>query len=175
VDSEKIGEMERKLLEIKRENINRETVKSVLDEFHQKSMKPHQFVLSPYLEEMNQTFSGRSVEEILEKLESKGSEWSRKQLETLKKMSPTSMKVTFRQLAEGANMEFKDVFRMEFRLSHKCVEAKKDFYEGVRAVLIDKDNSPKWDPPNLEGVSEKLVDWYFAPLQPNQEWTVSHL
>ena len=51
----------------------------------------------------------------------------------------------------------------DFRLACRCLEGK-DLYEGVRAVLIDRDRAPKWEPARLEDVSEAMVDAYFAPL-----------
>ena len=60
-------------------------------------------------------------------------------------------------------MEFEDIMTMEYRLSQGCM-AGHDFYEGVRAVLIDKDNAPKWHPPTLAGVGEEVVASHFAPV-----------
>uniref|UniRef100_A0A8C2JIR1 3-hydroxyisobutyryl-CoA hydrolase n=1 Tax=Cyprinus carpio TaxID=7962 RepID=A0A8C2JIR1_CYPCA len=73
---------------------------------------------------------------------------------TLAKMSPTSLKLTFRQIQEGERMSLQEVLVMEYRLSQACMRGN-DFYEGVRAVLIDKDQSPKWKPSTLSGVSEQ--------------------
>uniref|UniRef100_A0A8C2JEI3 3-hydroxyisobutyryl-CoA hydrolase n=1 Tax=Cyprinus carpio TaxID=7962 RepID=A0A8C2JEI3_CYPCA len=72
------------------------------------------------------------------------------QTETLAKMSPTSLKLTFRQIQEGERMSLQEVLVMEYRLSQACMRGN-DFYEGVRAVLIDKDQSPKWKPSTLSG------------------------
>ena len=68
-----------------------------------------------------------------------------------------------RQLKEGAAMEFDACMVMEYRLSQHCM-AGNDFFEGVRALLVDKDKKPQWQPPTLAEVSEELVDGYFAPL-----------
>jgi enoyl-CoA hydratase len=46
-----------------------------------------------------------------------------------------------------------------------------DFLEGVRAVIVEKDNAPRWDPPTLEGVTEEMLDAIFAPLPSSGEWT----
>ncbi|KAK3105582.1 hypothetical protein FSP39_001027 [Pinctada imbricata] len=78
------------------------------------------------------------------------------------------MKVTLRQLQEGENMDLQEVLEMEYRLSQRCIEDK-DFYEGVRAVLVDKDQNPKWQPPTIEGVTPQHVDWYFSPLPAERE------
>ncbi|XP_054686638.1 3-hydroxyisobutyryl-CoA hydrolase, mitochondrial isoform X4 [Grus americana] len=87
-------------------------------------------------------------------------------VKTINKMSPTSLKITLRQLREGASMSLQDVLTMEYRLSQACMRGH-DFYEGVRAVLIDKDQSPKWKPAALEEVSDEFVDDCFKPLGDN--------
>ncbi|KAK2185159.1 hypothetical protein NP493_244g00000 [Ridgeia piscesae] len=79
------------------------------------------------------------------------------------------MKITLRQLLEGATMSLQDDLQMEYRMSQHCVKGC-DFYEGVRAglcrnnVLVDKDQSPVWSPATLQEVTEDMVDLYFAPL-----------
>ena len=57
---------------------------------------------------------------------------------------------------------------MEYRLVRRCCEDS-DFYEGVRAVLVDRDNEPKWNPDSLEGVSDKTVERYFSALPEEEE------
>ena len=108
-------------------------------------------------------FSADSVEEIVASLAADGSEWAARTAASLARLSPTSMKVTFRQIRQGASMEFEDIMTMEYRLSQGCM-AGHDFYEGVRAVLIDKDNAPKWLPPTLADVGEDVVARHFAPV-----------
>uniref|UniRef100_A0AAR2KV37 3-hydroxyisobutyryl-CoA hydrolase n=2 Tax=Pygocentrus nattereri TaxID=42514 RepID=A0AAR2KV37_PYGNA len=108
-------------------------------------------------------FKASSVEEILENLQKDGSAFAQKQLETLAKMSPTSLKLTFRQMQMGAGMSLQEVFVMEYRLSQACMRGS-DFYEGVRAVIIDKDQNPKWKPSTLAEVTEQLVEESFRSL-----------
>ncbi|KAM7153146.1 3-hydroxyisobutyryl-CoA hydrolase, mitochondrial isoform 2-T2 [Macrochelys suwanniensis] len=84
-------------------------------------------------------------------------------MKTINKMSPTSLKMTLRQLREGASMTLQDVLTMEYRLSQACMSGH-DFYEGVRAVLIDKDQVPKWKPATLEEVTDEFVDSCFKSL-----------
>uniref|UniRef100_A0A3Q3X3K0 3-hydroxyisobutyryl-CoA hydrolase n=1 Tax=Mola mola TaxID=94237 RepID=A0A3Q3X3K0_MOLML len=81
----------------------------------------------------------------------------------LSKMSPTSLKVTYKQLQAGATLSLPDVLVMEYRLSQACMRGC-DFYEGVRAVLVDKDQSPKWNPSTLEEVSDQMVEQCFSSL-----------
>lgn len=112
-------------------------------------------------------FAAGSVEGILQSLEEDGSDWAKAQIETMRTKSPTSMKVAFRQIREGARLAVSDCFRLEFRLVSRVMEGH-DFYEGVRAAIIEKDDAPKWKPATLEQVSEAEVDAYFAPLGPRE-------
>ncbi len=112
---------------------------------------------------IDRCFAADTVEDILAALRAEGTDWARKTLETLAGKSPTSLKVTLRQLRRGAALDFAEAMRMEYRLSqHFC--AGHDFREGIRAVVIDKDNAPRWRPERLEDVSEADVEAYFAPL-----------
>lgn len=118
-------------------------------------------------------FSLGSVEEILRSLDQENSEWSAEQLKVLKGKSPTAMKVTFKQIREGATLSFEDCMKMEWRIANRCAVGH-DFYEGVRALLIDKDNAPRWKPAHLAEVSDADVAAYFAPL-PGGELDLTNL
>jgi enoyl-CoA hydratase/carnithine racemase len=92
-------------------------------------------------------------------------------LETLQKMSPTSLKVTLEGLRRGAkNASLGEDFAMEFRMSQHLMRPGGDFREGIRAALIDKDGNPQWDPPTLQEVSNEMVQSFFAPI--NHEWEI---
>jgi len=85
-------------------------------------------------------------------------------LAVLATKSPTSLKVAFRQIRAGASLDFAAAMALEYRLSQRFCAAH-DFREGVRAVIIEKDQKPQWQPPDLEAVSAADVDAYFAPLE----------
>ena len=124
-----------------------------------------------YREPIDRLFAFDSVEAIFAALEAEGSDWSLAQLTTLKAKSPQSLKVTLRQLRLGAAMpSFADNMALEYRLGGRVVRTH-DFQEGVRAVVVDKDNTPTWSPTDLSGVSEADLDRLFAPLPADQEWT----
>jgi enoyl-CoA hydratase len=108
-------------------------------------------------------FSESSIEEILASLYADGSDWAKATAATIRTKSPTSLKITHRQIREGAGLEFDDCMKMEYRMVNRVVAAN-DFYEGVRAIIIDKDNAPKWQPARLSEVTQDDVDAYFAPL-----------
>lgn len=123
------------------------------------------------IDRINRIFALDSVEQIFAALESDPSDWAKAQLATLRGKSPQTLKVTFRQLREGAHItSFEDEMRQEYRIACR-VSAMHDFQEGVRAVVIDKDNKPAWNPAALDGVTEALLDQIFAPMPPGEEWS----
>ncbi|KAL6484340.1 hypothetical protein MHYP_G00063850 [Metynnis hypsauchen] len=163
VESEKLGALEKDLVELKSPSVS--DVAQVLNTYQGQSTldaeKP--FALQQHTEAIDRLFKASSMEEILENLQKDGSAFAQKQLETLAKMSPTSLKLTFRQMQMGASMSLQEVFVMEYRLSQACMRGN-DFYEGVRAVIIDKDQNPKWKPSTLAEVTEQLVEESFRSL-----------
>jgi enoyl-CoA hydratase/carnithine racemase len=114
-------------------------------------------------ENVDRTFAADSLDGVLAALEADGDEWASQTRAVLAKKSPTALKITFRQMREGARLGFDDCMRMEFRMVAQIMEGH-DFYEGVRAAIIDKDNAPKWRPAALAEVSNADVERYFAPL-----------
>jgi enoyl-CoA hydratase len=122
-------------------------------------------------EAIDRLFAFDTVEAIFAALEADGSDWALAQLATLKTKSPQSLKITLRQLRLGAAMpSFADNMALEYRLGGRVVRTH-DFQEGVRAVVVDKDNTPDWSPADLSGVSEADLDRLFAPLPAGQAWT----
>jgi enoyl-CoA hydratase len=118
-------------------------------------------------------FHSDRYEDILASLEAAidaGDDWAVKERDTLGTKSPQTCKVALRQLAESAQLsDFADNMRMEYRIASRVL-TRPDFAEGVRAVIIDKTNDPKWDPATPEEVSEELIDSIFAPLPADEEW-----
>lgn len=115
---------------------------------------------------IDRCFSADSVEEIIERLDAETgahADWARETAATIRTKSPTSLGIALRQMREGAARDFEDCMRTEFRIVNRIV-AGHDFYEGVRAVIVDKDNRPRWDPARLAEVSAADIDAYFAPL-----------
>lgn len=108
-------------------------------------------------------FGAATLDGVLETLAGESSGWGASQLEILNGKSPTSLAVTFRQLQTGGDLDFEDAMRLEYRLVHRFLESH-DFREGVRALIVDKDNQPRWRPAELAEVDTGDVDAYFAPL-----------
>ncbi len=121
--------------------------------------------------DIDRLFAGDSIEAILAALTADDSAWAKAQAETLAHKSPTSLKITLEQLRGGKGLDIAAVFVREYRLSQHCM-AGPDFREGIRALLIDKDQAPKWSPATLDGVTPDLVKNFFAPL-PGRELDLS--
>ena len=120
---------------------------------------------------IDRLFAFDTVEDIFAALEADGSDWALAQLAVLKTKSPQSMKVSLKQLRIGATLtDFADNMAMEYRLGGRIVSTP-DFQEGVRAVVVDKDNAPKWSPAVLDGVTDVAVESFFAPLPAGEEWS----
>lgn len=112
---------------------------------------------------IEEAFSAESVEQIFDNLHKMNTDWSRKQIQLLNKMSPTSLKVTFKQFHACNGKSLKEVLLLDYRLCQRFIQ-ENDFQEGVRALLIDKDNKPQWKPNNLNNINDNKIDWYFKEL-----------
>jgi len=131
---------------------------------------PGRAPVSDHRDAIDRLFAHASVESIFAALVADGSDWALAQLETMKTKSPQTLKVALKQLRQGAEMKrFSDNMVMEYRIGARVVQ-RHDFIEGVRAVIIDKDNAPRWDPATLDGVTPAMLDAIFAPLPADQEW-----
>ena len=124
---------------------------------------PDDAPMSAVRTDIDEHFAAPSVEAILASLTTNGSDWCLKTAETIKSKSPLSTRVTFDQIRAGSALDFRDCMEMEFRLTNRFMAAP-DFYEGVRAVVIEKDQVPKWQPATLADVNDGQVKAYFAPL-----------
>jgi enoyl-CoA hydratase len=118
---------------------------------------------------IDRCFAGDTVEAMLDALarEAEGGgtdgEWAAATRAGLLTKSPTSLKVTLRQLIVGEGYDLEAALALEYRLTQHFMEGH-DFYEGVRAALIDKDQKPRWHPATLAEVTDAMVESYFAPL-----------
>jgi enoyl-CoA hydratase len=118
---------------------------------------------------IDRLFAGDSVEGILAALDRKAgtasadAEWAGKTAATMRTKSPLSLKLALAQVRRGGNWDFATCMRAEFRIVSRIVEGH-DFYEGVRAVIADKDNAPRWRPATLAEVGGAEIERHFAPL-----------
>jgi enoyl-CoA hydratase len=140
-----------------------DTVDELLDAHHEDPGPGELEALRPAIA---RCFSRDSVEAVLDQLRAeRGShaDWAQGIIKDLLARSPTSLKITHRHVRQAARLDLRDTLIQDYRLACRCLEGD-DFYEGVRAVLIDRDRGPKWKPARLEDVSEARIDAYFASL-----------
>lgn len=116
---------------------------------------------------IDRLFAEQRVEDILARLdlEADGADrvWAAATAATIRAKSPTSLKIALAQVRRGRDWSFENCMAHEFRIVSRIVYGH-EFYEGVRAVIVDKDNAPRWKPATLAEVSDGEVERYFAPL-----------
>ena len=131
---------------------------------------PHAKILDS-IDHINRLFASDRLEDIIAALEADDSDWAQRERATLSTKSPQTMKVALRQLAEGRVMpDFAAEMRQEYAIGARVVQMH-DFLEGVRAVIIDKDGAPQWNPATAAGVSDAHIDAIFAALPADQQWS----
>ena len=120
-------------------------------------------------EAVDQIFANDSVEAILAALKTGGEEWQSKAAAAAQSRSPLSLKITLRAVRAAREMSsLEEALNLEYRLTTRlflCGE----FVEGVRALLVDKDKAPKWQPASLEAVTDEKVAEFLGPLGPGEE------
>ena len=120
---------------------------------------------------ISRLFASDRLEDVIAGLEADDGNWAQGELATLRSKSPLSCKVSLRLLAESADRtDFAAEMRAEYALAAKVAQTH-DFIEGVRALLVDKDNTPKWEPARPEAVTDAMLDDLFEPLPADHEWT----
>ena len=120
-------------------------------------------------ERIERLFASDRLEDLLAALAADPSDWAAKELIAVAAKCPTTAKVALRQFATR-RADFAAEMALEYRLAARMI-MRPDFAEGVRAVLVDKDNAPRWEPAAPEGVTDGMLDEIFAPLPEGEEWT----
>ncbi|KAL8512435.1 hypothetical protein ACS0TY_018781 [Phlomoides rotata] len=172
VPLEKLLELQNRLISL---NSGEEhAVKSVIEEFSVDVQIDEESILNKKAT-IDECFSKDSVEEILISLEAEaskeGNAWIVPFLKGLKRSSPTSLKITLHSIREGRKQTLSECMKKEFRITMNILRTliSGDVYEGIRAVTIDKDNAPKWDPPTLEGVDAGKIEQVFEAFEEDLE------
>eukprot|EP01038_Epipyxis_sp_PR26KG_P013447 gene13447-18031_t len=180
ISSEKLSELEAEIIKITPSNTidSRKKIKTILKTFQDCSSNkpdPSTSHIASQSENIKLCFGdSKSVTDIfssIQKLADNGNEWAVKTLLALQKVSPTSLKITFQQLARGHSLDLKSCLEMEYRIMMNCMKSS-DFSEGIRALLIDKDNKPVWNPKSIEDVHDDYIESFFTPLDPAYELNI---
>jgi enoyl-CoA hydratase len=130
--------------------------------------------LLPRIPLINRAFAGATVERVLQNLDreaagqGENAVFAKAQADAIRTKSPTSLKIAHEQMRIGATLDFAAAMRTEFRIVNRVARGH-DFYEGVRATIVDKDNQPRWNPASLADVSGPAIAAYFAPLAPQSK------
>jgi len=146
-------------------------VEAILDELSEENVP--QARIMGNLKKIDRYFASDRLEGILDALDegaAEGDEWARAEAETIRKKSPMACKVTLKLLVESPyQLHFVDEMRMEYGIMVRLIHHP-DFREGVRALLIDKDNAPNWHPTNPSVIGDAEVDGFFEPLPIEEQW-----
>lgn len=140
---------------------NAESVDAVVAAFAE---DPGPVQIREHARTIDRCFAAPSVAGIVDALEAEDGYFAIETADALRTKSPTSMLVTHRQLRGGDGLDFESVMRREYRMACAFLDGH-DFFEGVRAAVIDKDRNPRWNPARLEDVGEADVARYFAPIE----------
>ncbi|KAL2632774.1 hypothetical protein R1flu_004253 [Riccia fluitans] len=174
VSSECLPQLEARLLEL--DSGDADKVDAAIKEFSAPAKLGENSILNKdRLALIDKCFSKASVEEIVESLESEskvqGQEWALEPLKILKRSSPTGLKVTFQSLRIGRNGTLSDALQREYRQTINSLRGliSDDLYEGIRAVVVDKDNRPKWNPATLAGITEEKLKLMIEAYKPEDE------
>lgn len=133
-------------------------VTSIINQF---SIPSHAAPLAPHLSQLDEWFAKQSVEDILQALHDAQDEFATHTVASLHKKSPASLKVSLAALQRGRTLSFDDCMKMEYQLVCQFLKGH-DFKEGIRAVIIDKDQQPHWQPETLSGMTPTMVASYFS-------------
>jgi len=175
VSSEKLEELEKRLLDL--DTGAESAVRAVIEEFSTDVQTDEDSILNK-LSTINKCFSAETVEDIIKAFESEasidGNQWIAPVLKGLRRSSPTALKITLRSIREGRKQSLPECLTKEFRLTMNILRSvvNGDVYEGIRALSIDKDNAPKWNPTTLEEVKYEDIDRLFQPFSPELELQV---
>lgn len=146
-------------------------VEAILDELSEGNVPDAKIIDN--LAKIDRYFASDRLEEILDTLDAgagEGDQWAATEAATVRKKSPMACKVTLKLLQESPyQLHFVDEMRMEYGIMVRLIHHP-DFREGVRAVLIDKDNAPNWRPANPAVISDAEVDAFFEPLPIEEQW-----
>ncbi|KAH9313018.1 hypothetical protein KI387_028053, partial [Taxus chinensis] len=166
--SEKLPELEKRLINLK--SGDKSIIRAAIEELSIEVQPGEKSVLFNR-SLIDKCFSKDTVEGIIDSLITEsnieGNEWVERTIKTLKRSSPTGLKMTLKSVRQARNQTLSECLKKEFRLTLNTLRGviSNDMYEGIRAQNIDKDFSPKWNPPSLREITEEKLDLVFQPFE----------
>ena len=143
-------------------------IEAILDRL---AIAPPPATLLEHRAAIDRLFASDTLEEVFAALEADDGAFAAEQLAVLRSKSPQAVKVSLRLLYDGHLMQsFADEMVQEYAVASRVVQ-RHDFLEGVRAVIVDKDNAPRWQPATPDAVTDHVIDQIFAPLPEAEAWT----
>eukprot|EP01025_Chloroclados_australasicus_P069748 TRINITY_DN9888_c1_g1_i1.p1 TRINITY_DN9888_c1_g1~~TRINITY_DN9888_c1_g1_i1.p1 ORF type:complete len:429 (-),score=45.93 TRINITY_DN9888_c1_g1_i1:407-1522(-) len=168
VSSENIHQVESVLQDLGKDGCDLSLVDATLKKLEtQEKSDPGAGTLSSNLPDIMECFNKDNVQDIFRALQEKQeqSDFCKLTLEALQKLSPLTLKITFSHLYNSRGKSLTEVLNMDYRLAYHICKGPSDFDEGIRAVLIDKDQNPKWRYPTVEQVPDDVVSDFFKPVE----------
>lgn len=163
--SENIASLKGELAKISEGGDGFVAVQRILDEHHSDDGVG---ILGSVRSEVDDLFGSETVSDVFARLDTSPSDFARETAKILRTKSPIAVAVTFDQIRQARDMTLAQDLMMEFRLSQRTVR-KPDLFEGVRAVIVDKDHSPKWQHADIGQVDPREVAAYFDLLPEDKE------
>jgi enoyl-CoA hydratase/carnithine racemase len=161
VPSDKLGSLEKALFDTPLGSLAHADIEAVLDIY---AGDPGHAAVNDQRENIARLFQGHeTLDALMARLKADESNFAKETHAALVKMSPTSMRLTFEQMKRGAMLDFDDTMKMEFRIVRRVMDGH-DFFEGVRAQILEKDRNPKWKPASLAEVDHAEIAHYFDHL-----------
>ncbi len=155
----------------------KEDIRTEIREFAQpyaSSVEPEKSKLALWRSALDQHFKGADIHVIASSLSKDNSEFAIQASSAMKKRSPLLMAVTLEQIRRGSSLSVAACLRMERTMVRHCFKHG-EVIEGIRALVVDKDNAPQWSPANLEDVDAKMVGSFFADVWPEYAHPLRHL
>lgn len=147
-----------------------ETISNIIQQY---SVTVPPSALMEHQNDVMRAFSKNSIEEIIKSLQSSENEWCRERAAIINKKSPISLKVTLEELTQAEHLNFDECMDMEYCIMQEFLNSH-DFFEGIRAALIDKDRNPRWKPATLEEISHNDVMQFFSTSDSKEILRASH-
>lgn len=165
VDSALLPELEQRICALGTDASSVSALDQIIQEFEGRTHARSNTPLERHIADIRTAFCQPSLEQVYEQLQGRADEWGNATLALMHRGSPLSQRVTWQQLQAGSDLgSLRDCLVMEARLAYHMVSRESDFAEGVRAMLLDKDNAPAWRYATIQAVPKGEVDAFFAPL-----------